>query len=558
MRVLVSIAFCFLYLSFVLGFVSEGYTQNVSWANQLSGDAIKSATKAAVSSRGVNYGFGQYNGTLSSQNNSITSSGTNSDLFLVKFNRAGSFQLLQSIGGPEVETPGSMVIDNIENPYLCFSFKGTIALGTNNLTALGTSEDVLVTRMNFFGAYLWSRKIGGPGEDKAKAIGIDGNGNVYVALNFNRYLLNGTDTLKSRGDFDIAIAKYNPIGTLIWIKSFGGITRDNVNEMVVDAAGNIVVTGFSTGRAFYDSTYSLPGFGFQDAFVARYNTNGELIWVKRWGGPMGDEAFTIAQSRDGHLYVGGTFQTTARFDSSITLVSNGFSDVFLAKLDTLGRLSWVKTIGNGSATESISQIVVSPINQLHFIGSYPLTIYYQTFGITSAGRSDIMVGRMDTSGNMLALTSFGGPEADFGKSIAVDGARNSVFWGSFQDTCRFGSQLFRASLGSGTPPQDLVLGMIDSIRPNLQGVMSQSYLSALNIVVYPNPAIDEIKIKADGDMEKLGLFDLTGREVKVNIINNLDTTTVSWEGTKSGLYYFRGSINGSYFTVPIAITTSDH
>ncbi len=532
--------------------------QNVIWAQQFAGSEIDQAGRIAVSSRGVSFSLGQFKGALSNQNGTLNSLNNSFDIYLANYNRLGGLIWLKSFGGPQDETPGGLAVDNSENSVLSFSFRGSVTIGNTTHTASGTSEDMLITKLNFLGLPFWSVRISGPGDEKARAIGLDAVGNVYATFTFNRYLLVNGDTVKSRGDFDIAVLKLNQGGAVQWVRTIGAITRDNVNDLTVDADGNVTVAGFSTGRTFYDSTTALNGFGFQDAFVARYNTRGDLRWVRRWGGPMGDEAFSVGASRDGHLYVGGTFQTTAKFDSSITLTSNGFSDIFLAKTDTAGNLKWVKTIGNGTATELISQVAVSQQNEVYFIGSFPQSIFYQTFGITSAGRTDIMIGRLDSAGNMLALSRFGGTEADLGRYIAVDGLKTSYFTCSFQDTASFGSNFFTVTPGAGSPAQDVVIARLDSSRPSLQNIAPKLSANSLLVKVFPNPSDGRFWVEGVGRLERLILTDLTGRVQEVEIKTLDSRFELNIKKAKPGMYFLKGTIQNENFTVPIVITTTLH
>ena len=82
----------------------------------------------------------------------------------------------------------------------------------------------------------------------------------------------------------------------------------------------------------------------QDAFVARYNRAGTLLWVRQAGGFTNDDARGVATDGQGNAYVTGGFGEVATF-SQFTLKSAGQSDIFVAKYDPEGQLLWVRQAG---------------------------------------------------------------------------------------------------------------------------------------------------------------------------------------------------------------------
>jgi hypothetical protein len=173
--------------------------------------------------------------------------------------------------------------------------------------------------------------LGGGVFEHARDIAYDPAGNLYVA--------GGTaspefpSTLGGPvGNVDIFVAKYDPTGALLWAHRFGGPNYDRA--YAIEFAGDSVVlagragTGLATTAgvlqpAFAGDMDAAQAYGQQDAFVARLDEDGDLVWLTYFGGPGRDFIRDIAVDGDGDLYVAasqvtrdhphvgpGTFDTT--------------------------------------------------------------------------------------------------------------------------------------------------------------------------------------------------------------------------------------------------------
>ena len=85
------------------------------------------------------------------------------------------------------------------------------------------------------------------------------------------------------------LAKYNSDGTLVWLKRAGGTGADIAHGIVVDSAGNIAIVGEFQNTASFDSN-SIVALGLGDAFIAKYDSNGNNLWARRGGGTINYQA----------------------------------------------------------------------------------------------------------------------------------------------------------------------------------------------------------------------------------------------------------------------------
>ena len=194
-------------------------------------------------------------------------------------------------------------------------------------------------------SFKWAKSGVSEGYDYGNAITSDDSGNVYVTgqLEF-RCDFGGGIKHTTAGKHDILLGKYGSDGTLKWVKRAGGIGGDVGWGIGVDGIGNIYSTGEFEGTAGWAAGDSLTVYGSNDIYLTKHSNSGNLIWAKKYGWSSDDKARAMAVDRDGNSYVTGYFSSTARF-GSINVTSSGNNDVFIAKIDSTGDPIWVRKGG---------------------------------------------------------------------------------------------------------------------------------------------------------------------------------------------------------------------
>lgn len=108
-----------------------------------------------------------------------------------------------------------------------------------------------------------------------------------------------------------------------WIRQTGTTTEDSATGVGVDNSGNLYVVGWTIGVLPGQS-----GSGDADAYIIKYSSNGELIWIGQFGTAMGDRASDVAVTGEGNAYVAGT--TGGIFPDQTNF---GQHDAFIRKYD---------------------------------------------------------------------------------------------------------------------------------------------------------------------------------------------------------------------------------
>lgn len=208
----------------------------------------------------------------------------------------------------------------------------------------------------------------------------DAAGNSYTAGHFWGTARFAGLTLVSQGFEDIYLAKYDPQGGLLWLRQAGGVGHEDVLDLAVDAAGNVVLTGsfysHNTSAPFstisFGSTTLTGGSTFYEMFLARYDPQGTLRWAQQTVSQpqsIGCVGTEVALDTRGNVYVGGYYDGPARF-SSATIPSATPSGLFLAKYNAQGQLAWLRTgLGNrdGAVAFDFLQLAVSPSDDVYLL-----------------------------------------------------------------------------------------------------------------------------------------------------------------------------------------------
>jgi hypothetical protein len=256
--------------------------------------------------------------------------------------------------------------------------------------------------------------------------------------------------VNSAGDYDIFIARYNPDGTLRWAKRAGGVGDDSGLKVAALSDGSTVVTGYFTGSATFGQgdpgETILTSAGEEDAFLARYDSDGALVWAKSAGGTDPDSGGDVVALSDDSVVVTGSFASSATFGKSepnqTVLDAAGEHDIFIARYNLDGSLLWATSAG-GSTYDSGMGVTALWDDSVAVGGFFTGSA---TFGqgkpnetiLTSEGDDDIFVARYDPSGAFLWVKRAGGTAAEWSESIAAAPNFSVVITGHFQGSPIFG------------------------------------------------------------------------------------------------------------------------
>lgn len=285
--------------------------------------------------------------------------------------------------------------------------------------------------------HLWDRSFGAVNSDVVTGVAVDPAGNVIIVGYFIGTVNVGGGDLTSAGSNDILIAKFTPEGAHLWSKRFGSTGSDVANGVALDVTGSIFVTGSFTLTVDFGDGIGLVGAGSNDIFLAKYGSNGQLAWSKRFGAASSDLGKAVAVDAGNNVLLLAEFQATVDFGSGVGLISAGSGDVALAKYNTIGTHVWSKSFGS-TGTEFANGIDCDASSNVLITGSFVNTINFGGSNLVSAGGNDIYVAKFNSSGTHQWSQRYGAAGADAGSAVATDSSGNVILDGVFASTVNFG------------------------------------------------------------------------------------------------------------------------
>jgi hypothetical protein len=244
--------------AYIMKFASNG---NRLWENYIRTPSSDVGRSVVTDAAGNVYIAGITEGSLSGANKG------SSDVFLAKYNSQGVQQWIKQFGSSQLdgktdneftgtlERNVALDIDSAGNLYLAGRTEGAFA------SANAGGSDAFLIKLNQAGNELWKRQFGATGNEYVTALKVDPQGNVYITGAADASI-NGTDYTGGQDSF---VAKYNGQGTQLWIKQLGTSQDDVVRDLAIDGAGNLILTGYTTG-AFTGYTNA----GQSDTFVTKW------------------------------------------------------------------------------------------------------------------------------------------------------------------------------------------------------------------------------------------------------------------------------------------------
>lgn len=341
----------------------------------------------------------------------------------------------KSIGGTHNDEPSCITTDAEGNIYMVGGYMSdTIHFGSNIFFNSG-KNDLFIVKYNSSGDVLWAKSIGGSEYEFAFSVTTDLNGNVLVTGNFYSPLISfDSITLNNTTpstSADIFLAKFDTNGNVIWAKSAGGENLEIPYSVATDANGNIFITGFSLSNAIDYGSYHLPNLHPNDIFIAKYDNNGNIVWAKSVGGTTYDYSHSITVDVNGDILVAGNFTSpTITFDT-IALSNTGLADIFLAKYDNNGSVLWVKSAGGGN-TDVAYSVITDKFGNIFITGYFHSSIIYfnNLFLMNSAGK-DMFIAKYNSDGNIVWAQNESGDDYASAYSVTADSIGNIYVCGDF-------------------------------------------------------------------------------------------------------------------------------
>jgi len=307
--------------------------------------------------------------------------GTFDDYATIKYDPEGKQLWVRRYNGPtnDNDRAYAIAVDNLDNLYV------------TGVSGPYPNQDYTTIKYDKKGKQLWIRRYNGPGDgnDEARAITVDGSGNIYVS---------GVST-GSGTSSDCATVKYDKKGNELWVRRYNGSKKgyDEATALAVDFSGNVCVTGGS-------ETIGTD----RDYFTIKYYPDGDTAWVRKYNGPANgyDQARAIATDSYGNIYVTGeSFGNKTGWDYATV------------KYYPDGDKAWVKRYnGPGNGNDYARAIALDGSGNIYVTG----------YSLGKGTAHDYATIKYYPNGETAWVKRYNGPgnKADLANAIALDGFNN--------------------------------------------------------------------------------------------------------------------------------------
>jgi hypothetical protein len=302
-------------------------------------------------------------------------------------------------------------------------------------TSLRSSLDIYVAKFSEGGKLLWSTYYGGNHSDIPYALSTDATGDILVtgATTSDTGIASPgayqTSTNDPSEEYDCFLAKFSSNGSLIWSTYYGGKFEDYGYGVTTDPFGNIFITGYTYGASNISTTgaFKTKPEG-PEAFVAKFSPTGGCLWSTYYGGKGDDRAQGIATSPDGSFYITGTTSSTDEIATAGAFQTSG--SAFLTKFSSSGYPIWGTYFGENCDAYSIA---VDASGNVIIAGSTNGTKNVASSGAYqtkyAGGYLDAFVAKFSSYGSRLWSTYYGGGNYDDGRGVAIDRSENVYITG---------------------------------------------------------------------------------------------------------------------------------
>lgn len=260
-----------------------------------------------------------------------------------------------------------------------------------------TGEKHLIKKVDQNGNETWSKIVPNV---IGRSIYTDAFNSIYVTGRIFDTAFFDANILISQGNYDIFLAKFDANGNNIWAKRAGGnyignsLTNDGGFAITADNFGNIFVTGSIVGSSNFDSL--VFNASQNDMFLAKYDSNGNVIWVRQASNGSDMEGRCIAIDQQNNILVGGSFVPNANFDG-YDLAGWGNYDAFIARYDVNGNFINAMHAGGSLWNEFVYDIAIDDFGNTFAVGSYSQGAYFGNDSLLNFGLYDSFIAKVNLS-----------------------------------------------------------------------------------------------------------------------------------------------------------------
>jgi hypothetical protein len=425
-----------------------GLSGSTLWLKQIESTGEDSGLDVRVAPDGGVIVVGVFGGPIVIDGTPLDPAGTpgSTDILVMKLSPLdGHLVWAKRFGGPDLEIPMAMDVDDAGDVYLTGIFRDTVPFGAFPLTSSGFTDMFAVKLSGSDGTPLWAKRFGGASNlELADAIAVDALGDATITGYFNGTSSFDDIFLIATGGQNAFIIKCDGTdGHRVWTRALGGDSGvADGNGVATDSTGNVIVSGSYSGTVDFGGFPPLTSqAGSMDVFVAKYaSADGARLFSISFGDVLSDAGGKVVVDSSDAMIVTGDIEGTIDFGGGHVTTASG---MFLTKFTTAGAPVW--SIGvDGPVVAGLS---TDPSNNLFMTGSFAGSVDFGGTLLSSAGADDGFMARFNASSEHAWSRRFGGTAAELVTGIDAD-STIVVSTGGFRGFSEFGDETLTSAGGS--------------------------------------------------------------------------------------------------------------
>ncbi|HNT80550.1 MAG TPA: T9SS type A sorting domain-containing protein [Bacteroidia bacterium] len=447
---------------FIAAFAINAHAQ-WQWAKHIHSSEFDGAARFCKDANGDIYLGGYFNGPVGYfPNDTLTAIGDDG-VFLIKYNPSGNRIWLKQLDGwgSDPQNVGALTYDASTNTVIAsVGFSGCAFWDNDTVCSTFGGVEGAIAKFDLNGTCLWALSFGGPGDDYSGAVDVDNLGNIYICANNSSIAFLNGDTLQP-GTFLAKFDPQGGLIWHKQISGMAQLFSNAFQASFMKIIGNdMFIIGDANTDTLNIDTVQFANPNAYGVVLARFNLSGDVQWAKLLGYPIGLFGYG-AVDNSGNSYISGTFSgDTAYFGS--TIIGNGnLSDMFLAKYDVNGNFIWVRqSFANGPGGANARGCFLDGDDKIYITGKFRGTAQFGTYSQTSNTGSDAFVARYEPNGDCIGVAHFGSSFIGaHGLAVIATNDNEPVISAVFVDTISIAGNTY----GCGEVYGDIVIAKHDII-----------------------------------------------------------------------------------------------
>lgn len=504
--------------------------QNLVSVAQVGNEHLQSLTQL-VNNGDKTYWSGVFKNELTINESTLESKGEEDIVVAEVLSDLNSRPFL--VGGSERDDAlTAMAIDHDGNLIIAGSFWRSISFKTfqaSSFEFLHFDENpraLFLFKISPDGQLLWHHLFRGGGIKMIDDIAVNAMGDISIGGFFREELFVDGYSLEKTGVTSGFTALVRPSGTIEWIDTFGDTGDSRVTAITFGDDITISVTGWYNDTLKIGNSNIPANTNDKDGYIASYDLAGEIQWAHRAGGVFDEEPRAMIADEEGNTYITGQLVGVMTLNDSLSIQSrDGNADCFLLKYNAQGDAIWAQSFG-GDQLQISNDITISE-ESIHLVGAFEQNLFIQDAILESLDQFDGYLASFAFDGRLqklLILPTHGGSALP---RQVVNQNNEQLLGGDFSGRLRLNNQNLQTDEASDF---EIFIARFNALSTST----TQASETENESLVFPNPFQDRIYLSNLDTSDQITIFDTSGKLYHQGPAQQEFIATKTWA---AGAYY---------------------